>query len=93
MAEQLVPGPSPLDVEIAIKKLKKYKSQGSNQIPVELIKAGCETLLRSITLQLTFLYFSLQYLCYFPVESHHQHTPEADVSHLISVPPGFPGPS
>jgi hypothetical protein len=26
-------------------------------------------------------------------DSHHQHRPTADVSHLISVPPGFPGPS
>jgi hypothetical protein len=37
--------------------------------------------------------FSLQYLCYLPVDSHHQHKPEADVSFSISVPPGFPGPS
>jgi hypothetical protein len=36
-AEQLVPGPSRLEVEIAITKLKKYKSPGSDQIPAELI--------------------------------------------------------
>jgi hypothetical protein len=31
-AEHLVPGPSRLEVEIAIAKLKKYKSPGSDQI-------------------------------------------------------------
>jgi hypothetical protein len=43
--ELLVPGPSPLEVEIAIAKLKKPKSPGSDQIPAELIQAGGETLL------------------------------------------------
>jgi hypothetical protein len=38
--EPLVPGPSRLEVEIAISKLKKYKSPGSDQIPAELIQAG-----------------------------------------------------
>jgi hypothetical protein len=47
-AEQLVPGPSRLEVEIAIAKLKKYKSPGSDQIPSELIQAGGETLLSAI---------------------------------------------
>jgi hypothetical protein len=42
MAEPLVPGPSRLEVEIAIAKLKKYKSPGSDEIPVELIQAGGE---------------------------------------------------
>jgi hypothetical protein len=32
-------------VEIAIAKLKKYKSPGSDQIPTELIQAGGEKLL------------------------------------------------
>jgi hypothetical protein len=32
MAEPLVPGPSRLEVEIAIAKLKKYKSPSSEQI-------------------------------------------------------------
>jgi hypothetical protein len=27
---------------------------------------------------------SSQYLCYLPVDSHHQRRPEADVSHLVS---------
>jgi hypothetical protein len=39
-AEPLVPGPNRLEVEIAIAELKKYKSPGSDQIPVELIQAG-----------------------------------------------------
>jgi hypothetical protein len=47
-AEPLVPGPSRLEVEIAIAKLKKYKSPGSDQIPAELIQAGTEILLSSI---------------------------------------------
>jgi hypothetical protein len=47
-AEPLVPGPSHLEVEIAIAKLKKYKSPGSDQIPAELIKAGGEMLLSAI---------------------------------------------
>jgi hypothetical protein len=33
-----------LEVEIAIAKLKKYKSPGSDQILAELIQAGGETL-------------------------------------------------
>jgi hypothetical protein len=40
MTEPLVPGPSRLEVEIAIAKLEKYKSPGSDQIPAELIQAG-----------------------------------------------------
>jgi hypothetical protein len=43
-AEPLVPEPSPFEVEIAIAKLKKYKSPGSDQIPAELIKAGDDAL-------------------------------------------------
>jgi hypothetical protein len=34
-AEPLAPGPSRLELEIAIVKLKKYKSPGSDQIPEE----------------------------------------------------------
>jgi hypothetical protein len=47
-AEPLVPGPSRLEVEIAIAKLKKYKSPDSDQIPAELIQAGGEMLLSTI---------------------------------------------
>jgi hypothetical protein len=42
--EQLVPDPSPFDVEIAIAKLKRCKSPGSDQIPAEVIQAGGEIL-------------------------------------------------
>jgi hypothetical protein len=45
--EPLVPGPSHLEVEIAVAKLKKYKSPGSDQIPAELIQGG-EILLSAI---------------------------------------------
>jgi hypothetical protein len=44
-AEPLLPGPICLEVEIAITKLKKYKSLGGDQIAVELIQVGGETLL------------------------------------------------
>jgi hypothetical protein len=37
--EPFVPQPTPFEVEIAIAKLKKYKSPGSDQIPAELIQA------------------------------------------------------
>jgi hypothetical protein len=47
-AEPLVPGPSRLEVEIAIAKLKKYKSPGSDEIPAELIQAGGKILLSEI---------------------------------------------
>jgi hypothetical protein len=43
-AEPLVPEPSLVEVEIAIGKLKRYKTPGTDQIPAELIKAGGETL-------------------------------------------------
>jgi hypothetical protein len=39
-AEPFVPGPSHLEVETAIAKLKKYKSPSSLEIPAELIQAG-----------------------------------------------------
>jgi hypothetical protein len=38
-AEPLVLGPSRLEVEIAIAKLKKYKSAGNDQIPAERVQA------------------------------------------------------
>jgi hypothetical protein len=43
MAELSVSEPRLVEVEIAIGKLKSYKSQGSNRIPAKLIKAGGET--------------------------------------------------
>jgi hypothetical protein len=47
-AEPLVPGPTHLEIEISIAKLKKYKSPGNNQIPAELYQAGGETLVSVI---------------------------------------------
>jgi hypothetical protein len=41
-AEPLVPDPSSFEVEIAIAKLKRFKSPGSGQNPAELIQAGGE---------------------------------------------------
>jgi hypothetical protein len=43
-AEPLLPDSSPLEVEIAIAKLKRYKSPGNDQISAELISAGGEIL-------------------------------------------------
>jgi hypothetical protein len=42
-AESLVPDFTPFEVEIAIAKLKRYKSPDSYQIVVELIQTGDET--------------------------------------------------
>jgi hypothetical protein len=44
-AEPLVPEPSLVEVEIAIVKLKSYKSPGADQIPTKFIKGRNETLL------------------------------------------------
>jgi sorting nexin-29 len=43
-AEPFVPEPSASVAEVAIGKLKRYKSPGADQIPAELIQAGGETL-------------------------------------------------
>jgi hypothetical protein len=47
-AEPLVSGPSHLEIEISIAKLKKYKSPGSDQIPQELNQERVETLVSVI---------------------------------------------
>jgi hypothetical protein len=47
-AEPLVPGPSRLEVEIAISKLEKYISPGSDEISAKLIQVGDEMLLSAI---------------------------------------------
>jgi hypothetical protein len=47
-AEPLIPGPSRLEVQITVVKLKKYKAPGSGQISAELIQAGSEILLSAI---------------------------------------------
>jgi hypothetical protein len=39
-----VPDSTSFDVDIAITKLKRYKSSGSEQIPAEYIQAGGEIL-------------------------------------------------
>jgi hypothetical protein len=39
-AEPFVAKPSAAKVEIAVRKLKRYKAPGSDQIPSELIQAG-----------------------------------------------------
>jgi hypothetical protein len=47
-AEPLVPEPSLVEVEIAIGKLRSYKSSGTDQSLAELIKAGSEILYSEI---------------------------------------------
>jgi hypothetical protein len=43
-AEPFVPEPSAAEVEVAIRKMKRYKAPGSDQIPAQLIQAGAEIL-------------------------------------------------
>jgi hypothetical protein len=43
-AEPLVPEPSLVKVEVAIGKLKRYKSLVTDHIPTKLLRAGGETL-------------------------------------------------
>jgi hypothetical protein len=40
-AEPLVPDPSPFEIEIAIAKLKRYKTPGSDQFSSKLIQEEC----------------------------------------------------
>jgi hypothetical protein len=47
-AEPLAPGPSRLKAQVAIAKLKEYKSPGNDEIPTDLIQTGAEILLSSI---------------------------------------------
>jgi hypothetical protein len=55
-AEPLVPQPSSSEVEVAIGKLKRYKSPGVDQIPAELIQAGGETLCLEIHKLIKFIW-------------------------------------
>jgi hypothetical protein len=48
MAQQLLPGLCRLEIEIAIAKLKNYKSLGTDEISAEPIQAGGEILLSAI---------------------------------------------
>jgi hypothetical protein len=43
-ADPFVPEPSAAEVEVAIRKMKRYKAPGSDQIPAKLIQAGVVTL-------------------------------------------------
>jgi hypothetical protein len=55
-AEPLVPDFSPCEVEIAVAKLKRYKSSGSDQIPAELFQAGGEILCSKIHKLINFIW-------------------------------------
>ena len=48
IADPLIPDPTLLEVEIVMGILKKYKSQGIDQIPAELIQDGEISLLIEI---------------------------------------------
>jgi hypothetical protein len=52
----LVPDPSPIEVEIAIEKLKRYKSPGCDQILAEPMQAGGETLWSEIHKIINFIW-------------------------------------
>jgi hypothetical protein len=56
-----VPDPSPSEFEIAIAKLKSYKSPGSDQILAELVQAGGETL-RSVIRKLVYFIWNMEEL-------------------------------
>ena len=47
-AEPLLPEPSAFEFELAIEKLNSHKSPGTDQMPVELLKAGGRTILFAI---------------------------------------------
>jgi hypothetical protein len=55
-AEPLVPGHSHLEVEVAIVKLKKFKSSSSDHILAELIQPGGKTLLSAIHKPINFVW-------------------------------------
>jgi hypothetical protein len=54
--EPVVPEPSASEVEVAIGKLKGYKSPGVDQIPTELIQVGRETLRSEIHKLIKFIW-------------------------------------
>jgi hypothetical protein len=59
--EPLVPEPSLVEAEIAIEKLKRYKSPGTDQILSKLIKAEGETLCSEINL---FFLYGIRRICH-----------------------------
>jgi hypothetical protein len=61
-AEPFVPEPSASEVEVPIRKLKMYKSSGSDQFPAELIQAGSGRILHSEIHKLTMLIWNKEEL-------------------------------
>jgi hypothetical protein len=55
-AEKLVPDPSPFEVQIAIAKLKRYKSSGIDQIPAVMIQTGGEELQSGIHKDINYIW-------------------------------------
>jgi hypothetical protein len=47
-AKLLMLEPSAFDIEMAIEKLKRHKSPDIDEIPAEMIKAGCRTIISQI---------------------------------------------
>jgi hypothetical protein len=62
--EPLVPGPSHLEVKIAIGNLKRYKVTGSNQIQVELLCLSSTILLISFEIRMNCLIIRRRLLWY-----------------------------
>jgi hypothetical protein len=62
-AEPFVPEPSASEIEVAIVKLRRYKSPSVDQIPAKLIQAGEETLHSEIH-KLTMLLWNTEELPY-----------------------------
>jgi hypothetical protein len=60
-AESFVPQPSTSEVEAAIRKLKRYKSPGDDQITAEQFQAGGE-ILRSVIHKLITLNWNIEQL-------------------------------
>jgi hypothetical protein len=56
MAQPLAPGSNRIEVEIAIAKLKKCKSAGSDQVSAELLQAGGEMLPSAIHKLINFIW-------------------------------------
>jgi hypothetical protein len=55
-AEPFVPDPRASEAEVAIGKLKRYKSPGVDQIPAEIFQAGGETLRSEIHKLIKFIW-------------------------------------
>jgi hypothetical protein len=69
-AELFVPEPSASEDEVAIGKLKRYKSPGVHQIPAELIQAGGETL-RSEIYKLAVVIIEAYHCCQLHTKFYH----------------------